>query len=104
MKLERTSKSVQYIPVDDFRLQVELSDPIFSGDPLLELDDVLSIGLAPVSLDRAKWTRGSESGQDQGDSEEDSGEETHHGQGKLVRGELKERKELFEEGRLMAIN
>ena len=51
MKIERTSKSIQDIPVDDFRLQVELSDPIFSGDPLLELDDILSISLAPVSLD-----------------------------------------------------
>jgi hypothetical protein len=62
MKLERTSKSVQNIPVDNFGLQVELGDPIFSGDPLLELDDVLSIGLAPVSLDQAKsgqreWAR-----------------------------------------------
>lgn len=85
MKLERTSKSVQNIPVDDFRVQVELGDPVFSGDPLLELDDVLSVGLAPVFLNRAKWARGSESGQDQGDGEEDSGEETHHGLGRGVK-------------------
>jgi hypothetical protein len=58
----------------------------------------------PVSLDRAKRPRGIESGQDQGDGEEDSVEETHHGQGKEVRAELKERKELFEEGRLIAKN
>ena len=62
MIVECTGKSVQDIPVDDFRMQVKLGDPIFPRDPLLELDDVLPVGLAPVSLDRAKWAWCSESG------------------------------------------
>jgi hypothetical protein len=85
-RLLRTSKAIDQLPVvGDGGASLQLAKDGRLGHAVLELDDVFPGSLAVEPLNSAQRSWGCKYGRSEGDSGEDSGEETHSYSGALER-------------------